>query len=34
MGTGRLGVGDNMSFHGDREVRCSVLYEFAWGQGG
>ena len=34
MGTGSLGVGNKMGFHGDREGRCSVLYEFSWGQGG
>ena len=34
MGTGWLGVGDKMSFHGDRVVRCSVHDEFSWGQGG
>ena len=32
MGTGRLGVVYFMSFHGNREGRCSVLYEFSWGQ--
>ena len=33
MGTGRLGVVYFRSFHGDREVRCSVYDEFSWVQG-